>query len=68
MHLTHSVLLDQQSPMQGAGEIEGPADHHCASQSAGRGKKSFTVPAPPDLQGSNIKSIEVKFWPYLRAF
>ena len=33
-----------------------------------RGKKSFTVPAPPDLQGSNIKSIEVKFWPYLRAF
>ena len=41
MHLTHSVLLDQQSPMQGAGEIEGPADHRCASQSAGKGQEEF---------------------------
>ena len=32
-----------------------------------RNKKSFTVPAPPDLQGSQVKSIEIKFWPYLRA-
>ena len=41
MHLTHSVLLDQQNPMQGAGEIEGPADHRCASQSAGKGQEEF---------------------------
>ena len=33
-----------------------------------RNKKSFTVPAPTHLHGANVKSIEVKFWPFLRAF
>ena len=29
-------------------------------------KKSFTIQAPADL-GTAIKSIEIRFWPYLRA-